>query len=74
MPVPPESVWRTEEQISGLLMERIVSGRIDIDARFAARFAPVARAIAPDASKRGVLATSASQPSPQEKPRRHLDD
>jgi len=74
MPKPPKFVRRTEGQISALLIEKLGSGRIDIDATIAARFAPVARAIAPGAYKKGVLRTSAPQPGPHENQRRHLDD
>ncbi len=73
MPKPPWFVRRTEKQISALLIEKIGSGRIDIDATLAARFAPVARVIAPGAYKKGVLGTSSHPPSPQESLEGHLD-
>jgi NAD(P)-dependent dehydrogenase (short-subunit alcohol dehydrogenase family) len=58
MPMPPKFVRRSEERVSRLLMSRIGSGRIDIDAAPIARLAPVARSLAPGAYKRGVLKTS----------------
>jgi NAD(P)-dependent dehydrogenase (short-subunit alcohol dehydrogenase family) len=58
MPTPPKFVRRTEEQVSRLMLDRIGTSRIDIDAAIAARFAPVARSIAPGAYKRGVLSSS----------------
>jgi short-subunit dehydrogenase len=74
MPKPPKFVCRTEEQVSALLIEKIGFRRIDIDATFAARFAPVARTIAPGAYKRGVLGTSGQQPTTRREEARHLDD
>jgi NAD(P)-dependent dehydrogenase (short-subunit alcohol dehydrogenase family) len=58
MPMPPKFVRRTEEQVSRLLIARIGSGRIDIDAAFAPRLAPVAKSLLPGAYKRGILASS----------------
>jgi short-subunit dehydrogenase len=74
MPKPPKFVCRTEEQVSALLMEKIGSRRIDIDATFAARLAPVARSIAPGAYKRGVLGNSGQEPTPRLNEAPHLDD
>jgi hypothetical protein len=74
MPKPPRFVRRTEEQVSALLIKRIGSARIEIDATLAARFAPVARAIAPGAYKRGVLRTAAPQQNPRQRRGRHRDD
>jgi len=58
MPMPPKFVRRTEEQVSRLLVARMGGPRIDIDAALAARLAPVAKALAPTAYKKGVLASS----------------
>jgi NAD(P)-dependent dehydrogenase (short-subunit alcohol dehydrogenase family) len=58
MPMPPKFVRRSEERVSRLLMSRIGSGRIDIDAAPIARMAPVAKSLAPGAYKRGILKTS----------------
>lgn len=58
MPMPPRFVRRSEERVSRLLISRLGSGRIDIDAAPIARMAPVARSLAPGAYKRGVLKTS----------------
>jgi 3-oxoacyl-[acyl-carrier protein] reductase len=58
MPMPPRFVRRSEERVSQLLMSRLGSRRIDIDAAPIARMAPVARSLAPGAYKRGVLKTS----------------
>jgi NAD(P)-dependent dehydrogenase (short-subunit alcohol dehydrogenase family) len=58
MPMPPRFVRRSEERVSRLLISRLGSRRIDIDAAPIARMAPVARSLAPGAYKRGVLKTS----------------
>ncbi|MFZ0665858.1 MAG: SDR family oxidoreductase [Acidimicrobiales bacterium] len=58
MSMPPKFVRRSEEQVSQLLISRIGMSRIDIDAAPIARFAPVARALAPNAYKKGVIASS----------------
>ena len=56
MPTPPRFVRRTEEQVSRLLLARIGSPRVDIDAAPAARLAPVARALFPGLYRRGMRA------------------
>ena len=58
MPMPPKLVRRTEEQVSRLLLARMGGPRIDIDATFIARLAPVGRALAPGAYKKAVLKAS----------------
>jgi NAD(P)-dependent dehydrogenase (short-subunit alcohol dehydrogenase family) len=58
MPMPPRYVRRTEVGVSRLLMRRIGSDQIDIDAAPVARLAPVARSLMPGAYKRGVLKSS----------------
>jgi NAD(P)-dependent dehydrogenase (short-subunit alcohol dehydrogenase family) len=54
MPMPPRAVRRTEEQVSKLLLSRLGGPKIDIDATFLARMAPMARALFPGAYRRGV--------------------
>jgi NAD(P)-dependent dehydrogenase (short-subunit alcohol dehydrogenase family) len=58
MPMPPKFVRRTAEQVSALMLRKLGSPRIDIDAAFAGRLAPASRAIAPGLYKRGVIASS----------------
>jgi uncharacterized protein len=58
MSMPPKFVRRSEEQVSRLVIARIGTSRIDIDAAPIARLAPVARSLAPNAYKKGVLASS----------------
>jgi short-subunit dehydrogenase len=54
MPTPPRMVRRTEQQISRLLITRMGGEKIDIDATFAARFAPLARLLFPRAYRRSL--------------------
>jgi dehydrogenase/reductase SDR family protein 7B len=54
MPKPPAMVRCTEEQVSRLLLSRVGGPRIDIDATWVARLAPVARALFPTAYRKGV--------------------
>ena len=54
MPTPPKMVRRTEEQISRLLLSRMGSSKLDIDATIAARFAPVARLLFPGPYRRSL--------------------
>jgi NAD(P)-dependent dehydrogenase (short-subunit alcohol dehydrogenase family) len=58
MELPPRFVRRSPEKVSHLLIDRIGTPRMDIDAAVAARFAPAARSLAPGAYRRGVLRTS----------------
>lgn len=58
MPMPPKFVRRTEQEISRLLISKMGTPRIDIDAVKIARLAPVARSLAPSAYRKGVLASS----------------
>jgi len=55
---PPRFVRRTEEQVSRLVLARMGSARMDIDAAPVARLAPAAKSLLPAAYKRGVLAAS----------------
>ena len=57
---PPRSISRSEEQVSHLLLSRLGSDRIDIDATWIARFAPVARTFLPGLYRRGVLKAAGS--------------
>jgi len=54
MPIPPKMVRCTEEQVSQLLLTRVGGPKIDIDATWLARLAPVARALFPTAYRKGV--------------------
>jgi dehydrogenase/reductase SDR family protein 7B len=54
MPMPPRMVRRTEEQVSQLLLSRVGGRKIDIDATWVARFAPIARTLFPTAYRTGV--------------------
>jgi NAD(P)-dependent dehydrogenase (short-subunit alcohol dehydrogenase family) len=54
MPTPPAMVRCTEEQVSRLLLSRVGGPRIDIDATWVARLAPVARALFPTAYRKGA--------------------
>jgi NAD(P)-dependent dehydrogenase (short-subunit alcohol dehydrogenase family) len=58
VPQPPKMVRRTEEEVSRLLLSRIGGPRVDIDAAPVGRLAPVARALAPGAYRRGVRRAS----------------
>lgn len=53
-PQPPRMVRRSQEQISGLVIERMGGPRVDIDATRVARLAPMARSLFPSAYRRGV--------------------
>ncbi|HUI02083.1 MAG TPA: SDR family NAD(P)-dependent oxidoreductase [Acidimicrobiales bacterium] len=65
MPMPPKMARRTDEEVSRLLLERMGSGRIDIDAVPIARLALVGRAVAPGVYRRGVRRTSGPRPGPR---------
>jgi short-subunit dehydrogenase len=54
MPTPPRMVRRTEEQVSQLLLGRMGTRRVDIDAARVAKLAPAARALVPGLYRRGV--------------------
>jgi NAD(P)-dependent dehydrogenase (short-subunit alcohol dehydrogenase family) len=54
MPTPPRAVRRSEAQVSRLLISRMGEPKIDIDAAFVARLAPMARLLFPRLYKRGV--------------------
>ena len=54
MPTPPKMVRRTEEQVSKLLLSRVGDPKIDIDATWVARLAPMARTLFPTAYRKGV--------------------
>jgi NAD(P)-dependent dehydrogenase (short-subunit alcohol dehydrogenase family) len=58
MPLPPRFVRRTSEQVSRMLIRKLGSSAIDMDAAFAGRLAPASRAFAPGLYRRGVLGTS----------------
>jgi NAD(P)-dependent dehydrogenase (short-subunit alcohol dehydrogenase family) len=58
MPTPPKAVRRTEAQVSQLVLSRMGGSKIDIDATWLARIAPVARALVPSAYRRGVRRAS----------------
>jgi short-subunit dehydrogenase len=55
---PPRMVRRTEEQVSRLLLARMGTTRLDIDAARLARLAPVARALAPGLYRRALRKAS----------------
>jgi NAD(P)-dependent dehydrogenase (short-subunit alcohol dehydrogenase family) len=50
----PRFVRRTEEQVSQTLLRGIGRPRVELDATYVARLAPVARALVPGAYRRGV--------------------
>ena len=52
--LPPKSVRRTDEQIARLLVDGLGSRRMVLDATVLARVAPVAKALFPQAYRRGV--------------------
>jgi 3-oxoacyl-[acyl-carrier protein] reductase len=52
--LPPRAVRRTDEQVARLLVKRLGTRRLEIDATWLARLAPVGRALAPSAYRRGV--------------------
>jgi short-subunit dehydrogenase len=54
MPMPPRMVRRSEEQVSQLVLARLGSAKLDIDAAPIARLAPVGRALFPAAYRKGV--------------------
>lgn len=54
MAMPPRAVRRTPEQVSRLLLARLGGPKVDIDATWVARLAPVARAVAPGLYRRGI--------------------
>lgn len=54
----PRFVRRTEEQVSQAVLRGLGRPRLEIDATYVARLAPVARAIAPGAYRRGVKSFS----------------
>ena len=62
MAMPPRAVRRTEEQVSSLVLAKLGGRRIEINAARVAALAPVVRAIAPGAYRRGMQAAAASKP------------
>jgi short-subunit dehydrogenase len=62
MPMPPRAVRRTEEQVSSLVLAKLGGPRIEINAARVAALAPVVRAIAPRAYRRGIQAATTRKP------------
>ncbi len=58
MPMPPKPVRRTEEQISDLVLERMGTSAIELNASRLPVMAPLARAFFPKAYRRSVTKTS----------------
>ncbi len=54
MTMPPKMVRRTEEQVSQVLLSKMGTNKIDIDATRVARFAPAARALFPGPYRSGL--------------------
>jgi short-subunit dehydrogenase len=52
--LPPKSVRRTDEQVARLLVDGLGTRRLELDATRLARVAPVAKALFPQAYRRGV--------------------
>ena len=59
MATPPRAVRRTPEQVSALLLARLGGPRVDIDATWVARLAPVARSLVPGLYRRGIRRSGA---------------
>lgn len=59
MATPPRAVRRTPEQVSALLLARMGGPRVDIDATWVARLAPVARSLVPGLYRRGIRRSGA---------------
>jgi len=60
MPLPPKSVRRTEEQIAELVLERMGSDAIELNASRLPVMAPLARAFFPKAYRKSVTKNSTS--------------
>ncbi len=60
MPLPPKSVRRTEEQIAELVLERMGSDAIELNASRLPVMAPLARAFFPKAYRKSVTKNSVS--------------
>ncbi len=62
MAMPPRAVHRTEEQVSTVVLAGLGGRRIEINAARLAALAPVVRAIAPRAYRRGMQAAATRKP------------